>query len=157
MRRLKKFSQGKSIKEERDTLAKLNENMTFKGGPKDKAYKSQVKEMTPVQLDWGNISPPDRRSHSLNLQVGKFGGMRALREEIKKENSLLSPISRVGKSQSPDLTVGGAETRTQKSFANMSDIEEESLGMKTSESIMTIARISLFNPAGKAAINQQAK
>ena len=35
----KKFTYGKSIEDERHILAKLNENMIFKGGPRDKKYK----------------------------------------------------------------------------------------------------------------------
>ena len=39
---LANFSRGKSITEEREKLANLNEHMKFKGGPKDNLYKRKV-------------------------------------------------------------------------------------------------------------------
>ena len=41
----KKFTYGKSIAQERETLANLHENMKFKNGPKDKNYKKMVEKM----------------------------------------------------------------------------------------------------------------
>ena len=40
--RYKKFTYGRSISEEKRKLANLNENMMFRGGPKDKHYKNFV-------------------------------------------------------------------------------------------------------------------
>ena len=42
--RLEHFSKGKSIKHEREKLAKLNEHMRFKGGPRDHNYARRIKK-----------------------------------------------------------------------------------------------------------------
>ena len=76
----KNFTEGKDISRERHKLAFLNENMRFKGGPKDKNYEKQIK---------------------FELQYEKQLQRIKEREKQKLESSMASPSA---KSKSPNKT-----------------------------------------------------
>ena len=109
MVRLENFSKGKSIDEERKKLANLNENMKFKGGPKDHKYAHKFrKKFRPQNLNKLHSSL-DVKKHLKDRPSAKEGQSpfrstatrKSIRVTLKAKNTIKARKSTTSKQKSP--------------------------------------------------------